>query len=239
MITINFNKLEIKSFCKILDIGCGTGRHTSAASRFKDVAVIGSDIRFNDALETKKRLLLDESYGLVKASFWGVMTSDIRNLPFSDNFFDIVICSEVLEHIYDQDAALVEITRVLKPEGDIIISVPRYLPEKICWALSDDYHKATDGHIRIYKKNELNSRCEKAGLTQWAFHFAHSFHTPYWWLKCLVGPEREDSKLVRMYHRFLVWEMMKRSSLTKFFEKLMDPVLGKSLVLYFKKGKNV
>ena len=150
-----------------------------------------------------------------------------------------MICSEVLEHIPDHEKAIEEITRVLKSSGNLIISVPRYLPEKICWMLSDEYHDANDGHIRIYKKKALISRLKKAGLTELSFHFAHSFHTPFWWLKCLLGPSREDSKIINIYHRFLVWEMMKGPNITKFFEKILNPVMGKSLVLYLRKGKNV
>jgi SAM-dependent methyltransferase len=179
---------------------------------------------------------LDEKYGLHGGGPWGIATSDIKRLPFNNNSFDIVICSEVLEHIPDHDTAICEIARVLKPMGDLIISVPRYLPEKICWALSDDYHQANDGHVRIYKKKDLTSRLEKVGLTNWASHFAHGFHTPYWWLKCLLGPNREDRKLVNFYHRFLVWEMMSGTNITRFLEKLLNPLCGKSLVLYFKKN---
>ena len=239
MITIDFTKLDIKPRIKILDVGCGTGRHASAASRFKAVTVIGSDIRLDNSAETRKRLILDEQYGLNGGGGWGVTTSDIKNLPFNNNSFDIVICSEVLEHIHDQDAAIREVTRVLKPNGNLIISVPRYLPEKICWALSDDYHRANDGHIRIYRKRELTGRCKKAGLIQWSFHFSHGFHTPYWWLKCLLGPNKNNLKLINIYHRFLVWEMMNGSAATRFIEKIINPVLGKSLVIYLKKGKNV
>ena len=79
---------------------------------------------------------------------------------------------------------------------------------------------------------------ETAGTTLWGRHYAHSLHTPYWWLKCLLGPAREDVGLVNLYHRFLVWDMMKRPWITRRLENLFNPLLGKSLVLYLKKEKN-
>ncbi len=170
---------------------------------------------------------------------WGSFVADFNCLPFIGVSFDVVICSEVMEHISDQDMAVREITRVLKPEKDLVVSVPRYLPERICWALSEEYHKASDGHIRIYKKRQLTRLLEKAGVKKWAVHFAHSFHTPFWWLKCLVGPTRDDSRLVNLYHSFLVWDMMNPTRIMRFLDNLLNPVLGKSVVFYLRKERNV
>ena len=143
----------------------------------------------------------------------------------------------MLEHIQDHNTAVSEAVRVLKPGKTLAVSVPRYLPERICWALSDNYHTVRNGHVRIYKKKTLVDLLESAGLIRWGFHFAHSLHVPYWWLKCLVGPEREDCRPVNAYHRLLVWDMMKKPWITQFFDKMLNPILGKSMVLYLKKEK--
>ena len=221
-----------------MDLGCGTGRHICAVARLKQVIAIGLDISLADAREAQKRLLYEQELGVQGGGVWGILVADVTALPFKDAAFDCVICSEVLEHVPRQDAAIHEATRVVKPGKDLVISVPRFLPERIRWALSDDYHKANNGHIRIYKKKELIKRLEQAGLKNWAIHFAHSFHTPFWWLKCLVGPERTDSRLVNLYHRFLVWCIMKRNTIARLLEHLLNPLLGKSLVLYLRKEKH-
>jgi SAM-dependent methyltransferase len=239
MITVDFDKLSVRPGTRILDIGCGPGRHTCAASRLKDVVVIGSDVSFDEAVEARNRLDNQETIGLNGGGSWATLVSDITGLPFPDGFFQLVICAEVLEHIPDQERAVGEVLRVLKPGGDLVVSVPRYLPERICWALSEGYHQVPKGHIRIYKKKELINLLEDSGSRLWASHFAHSLHTPYWWLKCLIGPDRQDSALVNLYHRFLVWDMMKKPRLTRFLDRLLNPLLGKSIVLYLRKERPV
>ena len=239
MITVDFNRLSIKPGYRILDIGCGTGRHTCAVSRFKQVTAIGADINFDDLIEARSRLQYHEKIGECGGGLWGTFMADITCLPFKDDFFDLVICSEVLEHIPDQDVAIKQIIRVLKPGENLVVSVPRYLPERICWALSKNYHNESNGHVRIYKKRELTALLEGSGVKEWAVDFAHSLHTPYWWLKCLVGPTRDDSVLVNTYHRFLVWDIMKRPWISRFLDELLNPLIGKSVVLYLRRENNV
>ena len=61
----------------------------------------------------------------------------------------------MLEHIQDDVAAIAELARVLKPGGTFAATVPTWLPEKINWMLSDEYHapKSVGGHVRIYSRD--------------------------------------------------------------------------------------
>ena len=234
MLTVDFNRLRINPGDRILDIGCGSGRHTCQAARFKNVTAVGIDIHLEEVRAAKSGLIFQDNLGLT-AGQWMTLAADLSELPFNDQFFDLVICSEVMEHIPDQRSAINEMVRVLKPDKNIVVSVPRHWPEQICWRISKEYRSTDNGHIRIYKKAELVQLLEQAGLTHWASHYAHSLHSPYWWLKCLVGPSREDSRLVNLYHRFLTWDMMRQPAITLFLDRLLNPVLGKSTVLYLKK----
>jgi SAM-dependent methyltransferase len=240
VITVDFKRLFRSdpgglSTGRILDIGCGTGRHMTAAFRYPKAMVVGADINLDEALAAKDRLNTHQKQGDHRCGGGEICVADICALPFRDNFFDIVVCSEVLEHIQYHQTAVSEIARVLKPGKNLVVSVPRYLPERICWVLSEDYRNTRNGHVRIYSKNALVHLLKNSGLKKWGLHFAHSLHTPYWWLKCLVGPDREDCKLVNQYHRFLVWDMMKKPWITQFLDKILNPVLGKSIVLYLRK----
>jgi ubiquinone/menaquinone biosynthesis C-methylase UbiE len=238
VITVDFEKLRIKPGFRILDIGCGSGRHTCHAYRFNDVLAVGADLNFDDVIEARKQLKLHETLGEHGNGHWALSVADVSSLPFKDNFFDVVICAEVMEHIPEDRLAVREVIRVLKPGNTLVVSVPRYFPERICWALSDDYTNANQGHVRIYKKKDLINLLESEGAKTWAAHHAHSLHTPYWWLKCLIGPTREDSVWVNLYHRFLTWDIMKQPFLTRFLETLLNPLLGKSAVVYLRKTKS-
>ncbi len=236
MITVDFNRLRIKPGFKILDIGCGSGRHTCAAWEHKDVFVLGADLNLNDLKEAGTRLKFHEELNKQSKSRWELVSADISGTPFKNDYFDLVICSEVLEHIPDHGTAAKELIRILKPGSVLAVSVPRYWPEKICWILSDDYVNSDRGHVRIYKIKNLITLFEKQGLKLTGSHFAHSLHTPYWWLKCLVGVNRKNSPLVRQYHDFLTWDIMKNPRPARILENLLNPVLGKSTVLYFRKS---
>lgn len=237
MNTVEFNRLDIKPGDRILDIGCGSGRHTAAAHAFKNVVAIGADRSHAELIEAKARLKLHDQMDQNGGSRWGLTLADASALPFEDHFFDLVICCEVLEHIAEDGSVAREIIRVLKPGHHLVVSVPRFWPERICWALSSEYTNSNNGHIRIYKKKKLIALLENCGVKRWALHYAHSLHTPYWWLKCWVGPKRKDVVWVNLYHRFLTWDLMKKPKLVTWIDSLLNPILGKSLVIYLKKER--
>ena len=131
--------------------------------------------------------------------------------------------------------AIAELVRVTRPGGTIALTVPRWLPEMVCWALSDDYHDTPGGHIRIYTGKELATKAESAGLELLGKHYAHGLHSPYWWLKCAVGVKNDDHPPVNAYHRLLVWDIMKKPRTTRLAERVLHPVIGKCLVIYLRK----
>jgi SAM-dependent methyltransferase len=238
VITVDLNRLKIETGNRILDIGCGSGRHTAAAYAHPDVVAIGADRNLKDLDAARNRMRLHDRLAKGDVGRWALLAADATALPFRDNFFDGVICSEVLEHIADHYVAVREIMRVVKPGRFLAVSVPRRWPEKICWRLSKDYRTSSGGHVRIYAQRGLRAMFQSAGGEYCGIHWAHSLHTPYWWLKCLVGPAREDHTWVKLYHRFLTWDMMKKPRLTRFLDKLLNPLMGKSVVMYFRKDSS-
>jgi ubiquinone/menaquinone biosynthesis C-methylase UbiE len=238
MLTVDFSKINLKPGARVLDAGCGNGRHLYEAFKQPGVQAVGLDMKGEDVTKARNMMRLMEKEGEGGEAGWGILTGDITKLPFADHSFDVVICSEVLEHIPDEAEAIREITRVLKPGEIMAVSVPRFLPELICWALSKEYRNEPGGHIRIYRKRELIRKLEAAGLVCFDTGRAHGLHAPYWWLKCMVGLEKENSKLVKLYHDFLLWDIEKRPRLTRILERLANPLVAKSCVLYLKKAGN-
>jgi hypothetical protein len=119
----------------------------------------------------------------------------------------------------------------------LAVSVPRRWPEKVCWRFSKAYRSEAGGRIRIYRGRRLAARIEAAGGRCFARHYAHALHAPFWWLKCGLGLDQPDQLLVRLYHRFLVWNLMARPILIRGLEQLLNPLMGKSVVLYFRKDE--
>jgi len=240
MLTVDYNRLGLRAGDRLLDLGCGAGRHAFEAYR-RGARVVALDYAF-DELPGVVGLL-----GAMGAEGDGTATSsaaavngDACNLGFADNSFDRIIASEVFEHVPDDAAAFAELTRVLRPGGIMAVTVPSWLPEQVCWALSDEYHApfVEGGHVRIYDEPTIRHRMRDAGLEPRGAHRAHALHSPYWWLRCAVGPTDDDNPLVKAYHQLLVWDLMGTpgiSRVTRTAEKLLNPVLGKSLVVYARK----
>ena len=162
---------------------------------------------------------------------------DALGLPFPTGSFDRIIAAEVLEHIPVDRQAMAELSRVLRPGGTMAVTVPRFGPELVNWALSDAYHSKPGGHVRIYRRSTLTARLQQAGLRPFASHHAHSLHSPYWWLKCAVGVDREDHSLVNAYRRFLEWDISAHPPVTRGLDHVLNPMMGKSWVLYLEKPK--
>ena len=235
MQTVDFSHFPLRSGDLVLDLGCGEGRHVISAYVAADVHSVGVDLSLDDLKTTREKFADFEECDNQAKSF-GLSSANALALPFADDTFDKVICSEVLEHIPDYRGALREIERVLKPGGLFCASVPRRWPEKICWALSDAYYQVPGGHLRIFHGGQLRKEIEQLGFDHYYRHWAHALHAPFWWLKCLFWQTQDQNWLVAQYHRLLVWDLLENPALTRVLERCMNPIMGKSVVMYFRKG---
>jgi SAM-dependent methyltransferase len=222
MLTVDYRRLGMQAGERLLDVGAGAGRHAFEGAR-RGAAVVAVDI---DAASLKD----------VAAAGGGVdaVLGSALELPFGDGAFDRVIAAEVMEHVGDDRGALRELARVTRAGGVLAVTVPRWLPELVCWALSDEYHAphVEGGHVRIYRESALRARMEAAGFDVFDRHHAHGLHAPYWWLRCAVGVGRDDHPLVRAYHSLLVREIVAPTAPLRAAERVLQPAIGKSLVLY-------
>ncbi|AOW95030.1 methyltransferase [Rhodococcus sp. WMMA185] len=235
--TVDFERLGVVPGNKVIDIGAGAGRHSFEMYR-RGADVIAFDQNADELADVEKMFVAMAEAGEVPAGACArIEVGDALNLPYADETFDVVLISEVLEHVSRDGRAIFELTRILKPGGVAAVTVPRWLPEKICWALSDAYHEVEGGHVRIYRADELAEKLEAAGLKVTGSDHAHALHSPYWWLKCAVGVDNDDNPLTKVYHQILVWDMMKAPWITRTAEKILNPVLGKSVVFYLEKPR--
>jgi len=235
VLTVDFDRLGLRPGERVLDMGCGAGRHAfEMYRRGADVIAFDQDA---DELSGVRELFaaMKEAGEVPEGAEADVKEGDALALPFADAEFDRVVAAEVLEHIPADIQAIAELSRVLRPGGTMAVSVPRWLPEIINWQLSEDYHNTPGGHIRIYTDKELVDKVSRAGLELAGKGYAHGLHSPYWWIKCAVGVRNDDHPLAKAYHRLLVWEIMHNPLPLRWAGKVLDPLIGKSLVLYFRK----
>jgi SAM-dependent methyltransferase len=233
VLTVDFARLQLQPGVRVLDVGCGNGRHAFEALR-RGAEVIATDLDpavLADVEDMAAAMTLAGEVG--DGGSLRTVVADARILPFENGAFDVVIAAEVLEHISEDLTAMAELRRVLRPGGLLAVTVPRWWPERVCWALSSEYHDIPGGHVRIYKRADLARRLRRSGLViAPPHHHAHALHSPYWWLRCALGMSRERALPARLYHSFLVYDLTRRPRWTRTLERALNPLLGKSVVLY-------
>lgn len=232
MLTVDLDLLGVGPGNCVLDMGCGGGRHAFAALR-RGADVVAFDADDAELKNVNGIMTAMVEAGEVPAGAKGTQVQgDALALPFEDGSFDRIIAAEVLEHIPDDVTAIDELVRVLAPGGRIAVTVPAAFPERINWMLDDDYHDFPGGHCRIYAQDELEAKLAAAGLRIRGSRKAHALHSPYWWIRCAGGVNNADRLVARSYHELLVWQIMKNPAVLRIADDLLNPVLGKSLIIY-------
>jgi SAM-dependent methyltransferase len=232
LLTVDLDRLGVRDGERLLDVGCGEGRHCFGALE-RGARVVGVDLDLA-ALRLAHGPL--RARARERGGFGVVLRGDAFHLPFPDACFDRVICSEVMEHVHDYRAAARELARLLRPGGSAAVTVPTATSEWLYLRLGDDYFESPGGHIRIFRPRDLAAALRDAGLRPSGVGFAHGFHTPYWALRSVVGlPGSEGSRLVQLYRLFLI-----RATTSRWLDRLekhvLDRVCPKSLVVYARRA---
>lgn len=215
----------------MLDLGCGSGRHTVEACRWPCRAV-GVDLSRQE-LRVGRYMLADLQRRKIAPGHADFVVADAEHLPFRDGAFDKVMCAEVLEHIADDRAGTRELVRVLRPGGDIAVSVPSYWPEVVFWTISWEYWHTPGGHVRIYRRGEMWRTLEEHGLRLRTQRRRHSFQTLYWFVRCVFGKDNDYFPLTRFLTRGINWyHNRRRLRPLEYVEAVLDLVMGKDTIIY-------
>ncbi len=234
MLTFNFSKHKIiNTDGLMLDVGCGEGRHIfGVMQEYPNMKCIGIDPHDDSLKKAEEGYEYFKTISNAGAEF---MEASAYALPFPDESFDLIVCSEVLEHLHEYNDAVQEIYRVLKKGGKFYASVPASWPEKICWALSKEYQNQPGGHLRIFNQKNLVKEIESKGFNLLSSEKFHAIHAPYWWLRCLFWKTQDTNLIVSIYKKILERHILKKPKILDFIDKILNPIMGKSFSMYFEK----
>lgn len=228
LLTVDLDRLRLHPGDRLLDAGCGEGRHCFGALE-RGAHVVGLDLDHGSLRGAVGAL---RRRGRERGQLGAMLQGDTFRLPFADASFDKVICAEVMEHVHDFPAAAHELARVTKPGGRVAVTIPTATSEHLYLRLGDDYFESPGGHIRIFRPRDLARALARAGLATEEVGFAHGLHTPYWVLRSIMGlPHADTSRLVRLYRWLLIRATASRS-MDLLERRVLNFLCPKSLILY-------
>ncbi len=149
----------------ILDIGGGDGDviTTLAGKGHRCLGMDISDVRLKKYEEKAKQFGITQLLGNVE-----------EKIPLDDGVLDVVLCGEIIEHVPDNDKALEEIRRVLKPDGQFIVSVPYKETLKMAKCPECGKQFELNGHLHTYDKKFLGDLLRRHGFTPVRTHIGHT-----------------------------------------------------------------
>lgn len=146
---------------RLLDVGVGRGR----TRRYLASSGVADRVEFHGI-----DLAPDLAARCHDAAAWRLVRGDVaKPLPYRDGAFDVVVCEQVLEHVDDPRAALVEIARVLRPGGRLVFGVPTFPPgvAQLRDLVAPDRHAAGGvghGHVRTFTKSSAVALVRGVGV---------------------------------------------------------------------------
>lgn len=175
-----------------LDLGCGDGENIAWLSKYLS-STYASDYNL-------LRLIRASRVPVYKQLFM----ADVTDYPTLDDTFDVIFFNHVLEHIPDDDKALSEVHRILKPGGLLILGVPN--EGAFFWQLAYKLQPKSltiSDHVHFYTAKVLSKKCLQAGFVIREVH-PIGWGVPHWWLDSQVRGYKWVDDLFEVVGRVLI-----------------------------------
>ncbi|MEM6579938.1 MAG: class I SAM-dependent methyltransferase [Pseudomonadota bacterium] len=175
----------VRSTDTVIDVGCGYGGIIGFC------AGQGARTLFID-VDAERLLATEKSIKASPAHAYQAIHSDCDPIPLDDEIGDIVICTEVLEHVSDPARLMDELVRIMKPGGKLVVSVPDERGEAFAAATAPDSYFKEPYHVRVFASGELESMIIGAGLAIDSEQYIGCFWSFYLPLSWLTAEEGDD-----------------------------------------------
>lgn len=172
--------LPVSASDTVIDVGCGDGALIHFCARQ------GAEVYFIDRDEARlasTRAKIEQS----PARAFKSLLSDCDPIPLEGDLADLVICTEVLEHVSDPGKFLEELIRVTRPGGRLLLTVPDSRSEQFVAVVAPPQYFQEPNHIRIFTDSDFRELVLGGGLEIQSHEFMGCFWSIYWplaWLTC-------------------------------------------------------
>ena len=202
---------------KILDIGCGSGLMLESLRSFGNV--YGMDASIN-AIKFSKTL----HNGVIKKGHLP------ERLPFAQSFFNLIVALDVIEHVDQDQAALISINKIMKRKGVLILTVPALMS---LWSKFDEINH----HKRRYIKSDLIQKLEQANFNILKISYYNFFLFPliFIYRKVEQFNGKEETSDLYMPNKFLNCFFEKIFLSESFFLKYLNFPIGVSIIAVVEK----
>ncbi len=180
--------LKIRATDTVVDVGCGGGEHSLFCAR-QGAAVIALDRDAARLAQTEAKLKDSPAHA------YRAICTDCDPIPLPDGTADVVICTEVLEHVADPSVILAELVRIARPGGHLLVTVPDARSEQLVAATAPAGYFNEPNHIRVFEPGELRELMLGAGLEIISEQRMGSFWSLYMVLTWLTQPDCETLPL--------------------------------------------
>lgn len=172
--------VPIRATDTVVDVGCGDGSFVHFCARQ------GAEVIFIDRDEARLARTTRKIETSPARAHRGIH-SDCDPIPLADDSADLVICTEVLEHVPDPVVFLAELVRIARPGGRVLVTVPDSRSEQLVAATAPPQYFQAPNHIRVFSADDFRELVLGAGLDIESHQFMGCFWSIYWplsWLTC-------------------------------------------------------